>query len=70
MGSPLGSIFANIFSVIMNKIGSNIVIVNLNLSFVRDMLMTPSYYFDQKIIVKNFDVTLIANILILSLYLR
>ena len=35
--------------------------MNLNLSFIKDMLMTPCY-FDQKIILKNFDVTLIANI--------
>ena len=44
----------------MNKIGSKIVLVNLNLSFIKDMLTTPSCYFDQKIILKNFDVTLIA----------
>ena len=27
------------------------------------MLMTPSCYFDQKIILKNFDVTLISNLI-------
>ena len=31
--------------------------------------MTPSCYLDQKVILKNFNVTLIANILILSLHL-
>ena len=51
-------------NVIMNKISSKIVLVNLSLSFTKDMLMT-SCYFDQKIILKNFDVILIANILIL-----
>ena len=56
-------------NVIMNKISSKIVLVNLNLSFIKDMLMTPCY-FDQKIILKNFEVTLIANILILSLHLK
>ena len=44
----------------MTKIGSKIVLVNLNLSFIKDILITPSCYFDQKIILKNFDVTLIA----------
>ena len=70
MGSPLGATLPIFFLVIMNKFGSKIVLVNLNLSFIKDMLMTPSCYFDQKIILKNFDVTLIANILILSLHLR
>ena len=37
--------------------------MNLNLSFIKDMLMTRFCYFDQKIILKNFNVTLIANIL-------
>ena len=55
-------------NVIMNKISSKIVLVNLNLSFIKDMLMTPCY-FDQKIILKNSDVILIANILILSFHL-
>ena len=36
----------------------------------KDTLMTPSCYFEQKIILKNIDVTLIAKILILSLHLR
>ena len=70
MGSPLGPAFPNIFSVIMNKFGSKIVLVNLNLSFIKDMLMAPSCYFNQKIVLKNFGVTLIANILILSLQLK
>ena len=55
-------------NVIMNKISSKIVLVNLNLSFIKDMLMTPCY-FDQKIILKNSDVILIADILILSFHL-
>ena len=55
-------------NVIMNKISSKIALVNLNLSFIKDMLMTPCY-FDQKIILKNSDVILIANILILSFHL-
>ena len=69
MDSPLGSAFANIF-LSLNKFGSKITLVDLNLSFIKDMLMTPSYYFDQKIILKNFDITLFANILILSLHQR
>ena len=44
--------------------------MNLNLSFIKDTLMTPSCYFDQKIIMKNFEITLIANILISSLHLK
>ena len=50
------------FSIIMNNFGSKIVLINLNQSIIKDMLMTPSCYFDQKIILKNFDVTLIVNI--------
>ena len=69
MDSPLGSPFANTF-LSLNKFGSKITLVDLNLSFMKDMLMTPSYYFDQKIILKNFDITLFANILILILHLR
>ena len=61
MGSPLGPTFA--------KFGLKIALVNLNLSFIKDMLMTPCY-FDQKIMYKNSEVTLITNILILSLHLR
>ena len=34
------------------------------------MVVAPFSYFDQKIILKNFEVTLIANILILSLHVR
>ena len=70
MGSPLGPTFANIFLSYYEKFGSKIALMNLNLSFIKDMLMTPSCYFDQKIILKNFEVTLIANILILSLHLK
>ena len=61
MGSPLGATLPIFFLVIMNKFGSKIVLVNLNLSFIKDMLMTPCH-FDQKIILKNFDVTSIASI--------
>ena len=70
MGSLLGTIFLMFFLVIMNKFGSKIVIENINLSFMKDTLMTPSCYFEQKIILKNIDVTLITKILILSLHLR
>ena len=66
----LDQLFRIFFSVSMNKFGSKIVLVNLNLSFIKDILMTPSCYFDQKIILKNFDNTLIANVIILSLHLR
>ena len=69
MSSPLEPTFANIFSVIMNKFGSKISLVNLNLSFIKDMLMTPCYS-DKKNILKNFEVTLIAKILMLSLHLK
>ena len=54
----------------MNKFGSKIAFVNLNLSFKKDMLMISSCYFDEKITLKNFEITLIANILTLSLHLR
>ena len=50
-------------SVIMNKFGSKIFLLNLNLSFIKGMLITLSCYFD-------FDVTLLANILMLSFLLR
>ena len=53
IGSPLGPTLPIFFSVIMRKLGSKIVLVNLNLSFIKDMLMTPSCYFGQKIILKN-----------------
>ena len=70
MGSSLGPTLSIFFLFIMNKFGSKIVLVDLNLSFVKDMLITPSCYFNQEIILKNSDATLIANILTLSLHLR
>ena len=70
MGSSLGPTLPIFFLFIMNKFGSKIVLVDLNLSFVKDMLITPSCYFNQEIILKNSDATLIANILTLSLHLR
>ena len=71
MGFPLGPTFDNIFLSYL-EFDSKIVLLNLNLSFIKDMLMTLSCYcyFDQKIIFKNFDVTLIASILVLSLHMR
>ena len=63
MSFPLGRTLPILFLVIINKCGPKIVFVNLNLSFLKDMLMTHFCYFDQKIILKNFNVTLIANIL-------
>ena len=47
MGSPLGPTFANVFFLfIMNKFGSKVVHVILNLAFIKDILMTPPCYFD------------------------
>ena len=39
MGSPLGPTFANIFLGYHEQIRLKIVLVNLNLSFIKDMLM-------------------------------
>ena len=70
MGSPLGPTLADIFLSYYEQIWLKNCPYDLNLSLMKDMLMTPSCYFDQKIILKNFEVSLIANILILSLHLR
>ena len=70
MCSPLGQIFANIFLSCHKQIWLKNCPWNLNLSFIKDMLMIRSCYFDQKFILKNCDDTLIANILILILHLR
>ena len=48
---------------IKTNIYSKIDLVNLKLPFIKDMLMTPSCYFNQNIILKNFDIILTANIL-------
>ena len=69
MGSPFGPTFANIFLSYYEQIWLKNSPYEFKLSFIKDMLMTPCY-FDQKIILKNFEVTLIANILILSLHLK
>ena len=51
-------------------ISESLVLFDGEYYFIKDMLMTPSCYFHQKTILKNSDVTLIANILILSLHLK
>ena len=70
MGSPLGPTFANVFLSYHEQIWHGNCPFEFKPVVYRSMLMTPSYYFDQKIILKNFEVTLVASILILSLHLR
>ena len=70
MGSPLGPTFANIFLSYHKQNWLKNCPCEFKLSSIKDMLMTLSCYFNQKIILKNFDVTLITKILILSLHLR
>ena len=48
IGSPLGPTFTNIFVSYLEQIWLKNVLVNLNLSFTKDMLMTLSCYFDQR----------------------
>ena len=69
MGSPLGPTFANIFLSYHKQNWLKNCPCEFKLSSIKDMLMTLSCYFNQKIILKNFDVTLITKILILSLHL-
>ena len=66
MGSPLGATFANIFLSYYKQI----CLKNCPCEFKPVIYKTHSCYFDQKITLKIFDVTLISNILISSLHLR
>ena len=59
IASHLDQLLLIFFSVILNKRNSKTSLANLYPSFIKDMFMTTSYYFDQNIILKNLDVILI-----------